>query len=253
MRERLIDSLVWLYERALRTGALDRPRPRRAFEAVYMAYKKLLEAGPIDGLREIVAEGSTVIDVGANIGFFSMRFARWVGPAGRVIAVEPEAQNIASLRRRVARARLSDVVDCVHAAAADRPGQLRLAVTPGHPGNHHLAGTGERVPAVALDDLVGRDERPVSLIKIDVQGAEALVIAGAGRLLEEQRPAIYVEVDAPSLRRLGSSPGELIATIVERGYRPYGLTRRGVGGPEEVADLQLRTEHEYIDVLFLPR
>ena len=83
---------------------LDRPRPRRAYESVYLAYKRLIEAGPVDGLRGVVATGSTVFDVGANIGFFSFRFARWVGPEGRVIAIEPEARNIASLRRRVARA-----------------------------------------------------------------------------------------------------------------------------------------------------
>jgi FkbM family methyltransferase len=252
MRERVITALVALYERVLRTGVLDRPRGRRAFEFVYMGYKQLLEAGPVDGLRAAVASGSTVIDVGANIGFFSMRFARWVGPTGRVIAIEPERQNIRSLRDRVARAHLSAVVDCVHAAAADQSGSLKLAVTPGHPGNHHLSDDGETVQAVTLDALIADESRPVSLIKIDVQGAEAMVIAGAQRLLERHRPAIYVEIDAPSLQRLGSSPQELIDTIVARGYQPHRLTRDGVGSPEAVSDLRARTAHEYIDVLFLP-
>ena len=60
-----------LYDRAAGGGLLDRPRPRRAYESVYLAYKRLIEAGPIDDLREYVSSGSTVFDVGANIGFFS--------------------------------------------------------------------------------------------------------------------------------------------------------------------------------------
>jgi FkbM family methyltransferase len=252
MRQRLSDALVGLYERAVRAGALDRPRPRRAFEWVYLGYKRLIEAGPIDGLRGLVAHGSTVIDVGANIGFFSVRFARWVGPAGRVIAIEPEARNIDSLRHRVARAGLSSIVDCVQAAAADRPGQLRLALTPGHPGDHHLADAGEPVEAVTLDELVAQDFRPVTLIKIDVQGAETMVLAGARSVIEAHHPAIYVEVDGTALARLGSSPRGLIETAMGLGYRPHRLTRRGVRGREQLDGLLARSSAGYIDVLLLP-
>jgi FkbM family methyltransferase len=247
------DTLLALYARAARTGALDRPRPRRAFESVYLGYKRLLEAGPVEGLRELVPAGSTALDVGANIGFFSMRFARWVGPTGRVIAIEPEARNVASLRARVERAGLSGVVECIQAAAADRAGLLRLAVTPGHPGDHHLAESGEPIEAVTLDELTERETRRVSLVKIDVQGAEALVIAGARRLLEEQRPAVFVEVHGPSLARLGSSPRELIESLVRLGFAGHRLTRRGVG-PSERADELLahlaRSSSGYIDILF---
>lgn len=252
MRSQIYDGLVWLYERATRGGLLDRPLPRRAYESAYLAYKRLIEAGPIDGLHVLVANGSTVVDVGANIGFFSLRFARWVGPVGQVIAIEPETRNIDSLRRRVARAGLSDVVTCVQAAAADRPGQLRLARNPGHPGDHHLADYGEPVAAVTLDDLVTEDPRPVTLVKIDVQGAESMVLAGARHLIERHRPALFVEVDEPRLARLGSSRRELIDTVVSLGYVGHRLTRHGIGAREEPDELVARSSTEYVDVLFLP-
>jgi FkbM family methyltransferase len=253
MREQLSDALVHVYECAARSGVLDRPRPRRAFESCYLAYKGLIEAGPIGGLRGLVQDGSTVVDVGANIGFFSLRFAGWVGPVGRVIAIEPERRNITSLRARVARAGLSGTVDCVHAAAADQPGLLRLAVTPGHPGDHHLAESGEPVQAVTLDELTAHGTPPVSLVKIDVQGAETMVIAGARRLLKQQQPAVYVEVHEPSLTRLGSSPCELIDTLIELGFAGHRLTRHGIGPREEPGELLAhlaRTPSGYIDVLF---
>lgn len=254
MRPSASDALVALYGRVARTGALDRPRPRRAFESLYLAYKRLIEAGPVEGLRDLVEGGSTVIDVGANIGFFSVQFAKWVGPDGRVVAIEAEGRNFSSLQARVVRAGLSAVVDCIHAAAADQSGMLSLALTPGHPGDHHLAETGKPVLAVTLDDLTAQDPRRVALVKIDVQGAETRVITGARRLLEEQRPAVFIEVHEPSLARQGSSAPELIDALVRLGFTGHGLTRHGIGAPQDPDELlgQLaRSSSGYIDVLFL--
>jgi FkbM family methyltransferase len=252
VREQVSDALVRVYERAARGGVLHRPRPRRAYESVYLAYKRLIEAGPVGSLRPLVPSGSAVLDVGANIGFFSLSFAAWVGPEGRVIAIEPEARNIASLRRRVARAGVSQVVTCVHAAAADRPGQVRLALNPGHPGDHHLAETGEPVAAVTLDQLTTDEPRAVTLVKIDVQGAESMVLAGASRLIGQHRPAIFIEVHEPSLTRFGSSPHELIGSLVALGYGGHSLASSGIGPREEADALIERSSGSYIDVLFLP-
>jgi FkbM family methyltransferase len=252
MRDRISDRLIRVYEQATAQGLLNRPRPRRAYEWTYFAYKRLIEAGPVDGLHDLVARGSTVVDVGANIGFFSMLFARWVGPTGHVIAIEPETRNIESLRRRVARGGLSDVVTCVQAAAADRSGQLRLARTPGHPGDHHLAENGEPIAAVTLDELTATDMRPVTLVKVDVQGAETMVLTGARRMIAAHRPAVFVELHEPSLARLGSSRRELLDLLLSLGYGAHALTSDGIRDRLEPNTLLAQSATGYIDVLFLP-
>ena len=235
----------------MRTGLLDRPRARLAFEATYLMYKGLFEAGPVDGLAALVPTGSTTIDVGANIGFFSLRFARWVGPSGKVLAIEPEPRNVASLSRRVQRAGVGDIVQRIAAAAADKPGELLLSVTPGHPGDHHVSDSGMAVPAVTLDELVADDVRRVSLIKIDVQGAEAMVLAGAQRVIERNRPAIFVEIDAFSLARSGSSPESLVEVLTNLGYCPRHLTSRGVGPRRDCSELLADVATGYVDALFV--
>jgi FkbM family methyltransferase len=252
MRKQVSIRLVRLYDQAARTGVLNRPVPRRVFESAYLAYKRLVEAGPVNSLEAVVSSGSTAIDVGANIGFFTLRLARWVGPTGRVIALEPEARNFASLHRRVSRAGLADVVTCMQAAAADRHRELRLALTPGHPGDHHLADDGEPVAGITLDDLAAANAHPVTFVKIDVQGAETLVLAGAHELIETHRPAILVELHEPSLRRLGSSRREVVNTLVALGYAGHMLTRRGIGPREGPEKLIAGSSTGYVDVLFLP-
>lgn len=251
MRARIIGSLLALYGRAAKRGVLDLPFARRAFETAYLGYKRLIEAGPVAHLRSVVAPGSTVIDVGANIGFFALRFGRWVGPGGRVVAIEPEQRNMASLRRRVRRAGLETVVECVQGAAADRPGEVRLAVNPAHPGDHRLADDGEPVRAVTLDELTAGDPRKVALVKIDVQGAEMLVLSGARHVIERHRPAIFVEIDDEALKQFGSSGAELIEKLAGLGYSVHTLTRRGIEAATPQA-LTAKGKNAYADVLLLP-
>jgi FkbM family methyltransferase len=252
VRKRLVEGLLRLYERAVEAGLLDRPWARRGFESLYIVYKRLLEAGPTSKLRELVEPGSAVIDVGANIGFFSLSFGRWVGPRGRVIAIEPERHNFESLRRRIDRAHLSAIVEPIQAVAADQPGERRLAVNPTHPGDHRIADTGEPVRAVTLDQLTEGSSRRVSLVKVDVQGAEQIVLGGASRVLAKDRPALFVEVDDEALRNFGSSARELIETVVARGYVPHDLSRQGL---RPIADtealLASAAAGSYTDVVFV--
>src|ERR1700722_3173497 len=98
MFERLIrDIAVLLFGLGARLGLFRQPIFRRAFLALYSTYKRYFEAGPIERLREFVPTGSLVLDVGANVGFFSLRFAEWVGDRGEVISIEPEDQNYNTL------------------------------------------------------------------------------------------------------------------------------------------------------------
>jgi FkbM family methyltransferase len=253
MRQRAVRALLALYERLHASGLMSHPLARRAFEATYLGYKTLIEAGPVSRLRPLVHPGSVVVDVGANIGFFSLKFARWVGPSGCVIAIEPEDMNAVTLRRRVGKANLGDVVTVVQAAASDAPGEVGLVRTPLHPGDHHVGPGGEPVPAVTIDELIAGEARSVSLIKVDVQGAEPLVLGGAQRVIGEQRPALFIEIHDESLGRFGASAGSVLEGIAALGYTGHRLMRRGIGPAESVAELRAHTtDGRYIDVLFLP-
>lgn len=158
-----------------------------------------------DAIVDLLGEGDVFYDVGANVGFFSLLAARAVGSAGSVVAFEPVAAN-AQLVRSNARANGMDNVVCIETAVSDRSGRADLHVAR-HPGGATLAEAGappdleatRSVRAVSLDDALQSGSVPQpDVIKIDVEGAEDLVLAGMSDLMAESRPALVVEVDGPS-------------------------------------------------------
>jgi len=246
------NAFLHAYRLFIARELLRRAWGRRLFHTAYELYKRLFEARDIAALRAYVPEGGLVIDVGANVGFFTERFARWVGPAGRVVAIEPEANNFAGLVRRLAAKGLARRVDALQAVADARSGTVHLVINPDHPGDHRIGETGDPVAAVALDSVAPAG-RPVALIKIDVQGAESRVIAGAEILLQRDRPALFVEIDPGGLARFGSGVEALLEALARHGYAPHVLARGG-GGARACARTDLDAilaRRGYADLLFL--
>jgi FkbM family methyltransferase len=164
---------------------------------------------------ELVRPGDTVWDVGANVGLFAFAAAFAAGPSGRVTAVEAD-DWLAGLVRRSALAAgpVYAPVDVLAAAVADRAGIAELCIASrGRAGNHlrTVAGStqtgGSRetrhVVAVTLDSLLDAFPPP-RLLKIDVEGAEALCLRGAERLLAEIRPLLVCEVAAENAAEVGA-------------------------------------------------
>jgi FkbM family methyltransferase len=248
-RSLLQNALLTLYRKSRRSRLMRSRLGRRLFESAYLAYKILLEAGPVAPLRRFVEPGTWAVDAGANIGMFTLRFSQWVTGAGRVIAIEPEAENFRSLQRRIAASHTGTRVMAIQAVAAEAAGVLRLVVNPDHPGDHKLGIDGVPIAAVTIDAILAEHGNPrVSLMKIDVQGAEMRVLRGASHMLERCHPALFIEVDDAALRGQGSSAKELVNFLALRGYQAHRLRRFGRIEPIALSDLG---RDGYEDVLFL--
>src|SRR5262245_31453918 len=134
-----------------------------------------------------IKPGQRVLDVGANVGLYTLLFAKLVGPTGSVIAFEPGPVSCGLLRRNVA-INGYNIVTVENAAVSDRSGEVDLFVCRTGESDNRIAGTlvdhdardRMRVRCVTLDECV---TEPVDFIKIDVQGAEFLVLRGAEKTL----------------------------------------------------------------------
>jgi FkbM family methyltransferase len=174
-----------------------------------------------------VRPGATVLDVGAHVGYYTLLAARLAGTDGRVLAFEPEPGNAERLRRHVALNRLGQV-EVVEAAVAARPGAASFARGTGSGTGRLMARGDSEVRTVAIDDEVAaRGIRP-AVIKIDVEGAERIVLEGADRTLRTARPVLFLSTHGPL-------PHTECTVILER----LGYTLRPILGDDVASSAEL--------------
>lgn len=181
----------------------------------------------------LIKKNMNVIDVGANIGLYTGLFSRLVGPAGKVISIEPDPDNFAALLAAAEANRWANVE--LHACALhDKQGSLYLARDPCNSGNHVLSESPQmrvtanlkEVKGRRLDELVGCQK--VDFIKIDVQGWELLVLKGAQNIIASGAPLqLLVELWPAGLRRSGNTPENLFKFLRDHGFSLFE-TRSGV-------------------------
>lgn len=161
------------------------------------------------------------VDVGAHVGYYTVLCADLVGPRGKVYAVEPAEQNLELLRDNVARFTVG-VVTILPCAAGRDDATRKFHVTDASDTHgfydHPLQNTVriDQVPVRRLDGLI--HER-ADLVKIDVEGAELEVLAGAEGLLERPgRLTLVLEWNPACLRRAGRDPAELLDHLASLGF-----------------------------------
>ncbi len=166
-------------------------------------------------LAKLLRPGGHFVDGGANLGYFTCRVARFVGPSGRVDAFEPDEQNRTRLLDNLDRNDLLDVVRVHAKALSDEAGSLRLFHPTGDDRNHGetsryaTGGEGEfaDVPAVRLDEAVNKVP---DVVKLDLEGGELAALAGASRWLAAERPPVFVVEHNPAADvRGGHRPGDI--------------------------------------------
>jgi FkbM family methyltransferase len=171
-------------------------------------------------LRSELRPGDCYYDVGAHTGFFSLIASRFVGPSGKIVALEPDPDNAATLRANIAKndIRQAAVVEAAVWSSAGHVTFERASNASNRTQGRITSAEDPRlvrisVPAVRLDDIVFIDGHPPPhLIKMDVEGAEWEALQGARRLLTEAQPELLCEVHNPA------QMGQIRAYLKEFGY-----------------------------------
>ncbi|SIN91899.1 methyltransferase, FkbM family [Singulisphaera sp. GP187] len=197
------------------------------------------EPSTVRAIRAAIREGDAVLDVGANIGFFSTLLSRWVGDGGRVLAVEPEVENRGLLRANLDSNGCGNVTICECAIGA-APGIAEFSIdaatgATGRLGTELTAselavGTGKvqvvETRVETLDSLCEVYQVTPSFIKIDIEGDEIKALEGATRILRTARPVIVSELS-------GLGGAEVIQLLSREKYRMWDLESSQIVGPED--------------------
>lgn len=181
-------------------------------------------------LRRLLSKGMTVVDVGANIGYYLLLAEQAIGPAGKVICIEPSSENLPELRRNIDLNAFANV--SLHAVAlGDHEGQTGLqtginsGIVDGTSGPY-------TVPLRRLDQLV--TER-VDFLKIDVEGYEGQVLAGAESLIAAYKPTLFLELHPHIVGRFGYSASGILADL-KRHYARITLYEKQPSTSQSVVD-----------------
>lgn len=183
-------------------------------------------------IHRLLKSDSWFVDVGANLGYFTLLAAQWVGQSGRVDAFEPDPINRQRLEQHLHENALGDRVRIYPIAASSQAGEVELTHPRAAGTNHGMAsfyksltGEGETftVPTARLDKVL--DGEP-DLIKIDVEGAELSVIEGLERILTSPAPPkLIIEHNPISCAAAGYRPGDIFAKLTQfqPRYRLYWI------------------------------
>lgn len=163
-----------------------------------------------------IKKGSTVIDVGANIGSHTIAYLEATGPEGKVFAYDPHPDSFSCLR-----------LNCPNAvtkqcAIGDHNGQDHLTMADGNLGASFLSEEGIEVPITTLDtellNGIYPSDIPVSFIKIDVEGCESEVLHGAEELIRKHNPVMMLEISNAHLQRRGHSTMDIFSFMNSNSY-----------------------------------
>src|SRR2546421_1846783 len=210
---------------AIRFGNVLYHRWFALYNLLYEVFKRWQDAVEISLLHRLVQPGDTILDIGANIGFYSRLLATLAGPSGRVYSFEPDNTNFLHLLGNI-QGLLN--VEPIKQAVAERSGPLKLYTS-------HMLNVDHRtyrvdnyaeekeVTATSVDDFVGGRFR-VSLIKIDIQGFEVFAFRGMKKTLEENKDiVILTELWPYGLKKAGCSCRMMIDFLVDLGFQIFEI------------------------------
>lgn len=193
-------------------------------------------------IRRCVRPGDRFVDVGANVGYFTLLAATLVGPAGRVVAVEPEEHNFRLLSRTVALNRLANVT-AVNVALGEADGEVVIRKSATNFGDHRVGGgdgrVGQPVRLAPLDAVLrANGVAAIDFLKMDVQGYECHVVRGMqGVLAGDRRLAVLCEFWPHGMRAAGGDPDEFLRAFAGGGFGAHLLGANGVEVAVPIAEL----------------
>jgi FkbM family methyltransferase len=224
-----------------------------------IAVKRTYEQHVTTVMQQVLQPGMVVLDIGANIGYYTMLAAAQVGPTGKVLAFEPLRANSAMLQA----SREANGFAHVHIlpyAVAEQDGSLgfREDDSNGVLALDNPTTAAYEVQAVALDTFLA-DEPRIDVVKMDIEGAEGLALRGMQQLLRHHRPLVFSEFSWNTLRQIsGMEPETFLDLLRAPGYEVGILPRRGGPSTAPQTNEQIMRycresgERDHLDLLARP-
>jgi FkbM family methyltransferase len=181
----------------------------------------------------LLSAGDCFIDVGANIGLWTLSAASAVGANGHVFSFEPNPSTFAKLEKNVARNKMQQRISLYPCAVSAKPGQAQFSCKADHNISHlsdKQDGETISVKVINLDSLIETIpcHKKIVGIKIDTEGHELKTLEGAARIIQEHNPWLIVEFNTTLLPSKAISDWGVYDYLTAKGYRPWTYDKKNL-------------------------
>jgi FkbM family methyltransferase len=197
-------------------------------------------------LNSLIDEDSVVLDVGANIGFYSLFLSNKI-KTGRIHAFEPVPANLAILRPHIEENHRQNIIHLHPVGLYSEETTLTFSLPPGMDNNRGSFTAGATAGLAAVQCQVTTLDRfvetqnlaKINFIKMDIEGAELSALKGGERTLARFQPNLLLEINAPACSRFGYTPSDIEKILKAHGYRFYkiGATPADSGFIDSLGDI----------------
>lgn len=189
------------------------------------------ELTEIKFLKQIIKNGDTVLDLGANIGVYTLIFAKLVGKSGHVFAFEPDPTNFEILSKNVKENKHENVT-LVQKAVSEKNDKIKLFVSKRNHASHRIFDSEEKrnsieVDVITLDTYFKKNKNPINFIKMDVEGVEGATLLGASNIIKNSKDLVIMMEYFPKwIRKYGMNPEEILDSLIEKKFKLFNINQK---------------------------
>lgn len=224
----------------------------------FLAREFVLEPEETEILRRKIKSGMVVVDIGANIGYYSVLFSKWVGNTGKVYCFEPDPENFSLLKKNIIANNYHNT-NLIQKAVSNSNKEGVLYLSKENIGDHRILNfhyydrDNERekikIQSTKLDSIFSN--KKINLIKMDIQGAEMLALDGMKDILQNNSNLmIFTEFWPAGLEAAGFSANDFIEKIKSYGFKIFSIERGNIVKPV-VGNFQFCKNYPYDHINFI--
>ena len=185
----------------------------------------------VECLKQIIKKGDIVVDLGANIGYYTLILAQLVGKSGHVYSFEPDPSNFEILSKNV-KENKHEHVTLVQKAISDKNSKIKLYVSKRNLASHRIFDAEDKresieVDVTTLDEYFKKFKKPIKFIKMDVEGAEGATILGASKIIEDSKNLVIMMEYFPKwIKKFGDVPEEILKSLVGKKFKLFNINKK---------------------------
>jgi FkbM family methyltransferase len=200
-------------------------------DSLALSWHRVFEPGTTEYFKNNIKPGQTIVDIGANIGYYTLLFSKLTGPHGHVYAFEPEPENIFLLKKNLEINSIKNVT-VIEKAVDVCESSTKLFINKKNRGNHRIFDSGDHrksinIQTTSIDKFFENINVPIDWIKMDIEGAEYRALQGMKNFLQKNNHLVLVtEIFPEGLKQAGSALEEVFSFLQSHNFQFEEIVER---------------------------